>query len=355
MSTATLEKQAVEEDVEYEAQDIPAAEFAKLDLSQVTVVDLRDESLHLAQGEIEGSHNVPLSQIGTGLKGLPTGRPVYVLCNTGDFSGEVAELLADRGYASYNVEGGFKAYKEALAAAEPLFIDAKGLKCPGPIVRVSDTIRDLQVGQTVRVEATEDAFASDIRIWCERTGNVLDSLEVKPDVIEAVITKSDPALQASAAAPAANGKTFVVFSGDLDKTIAAFIMANGGASMGREVTMFFTFWGLNILRRPEKVKVHKTFIGRAFGAMMPRGTKKLGLSRMNFGGAGARMIRGVMKANGISSLEELIDTARAHGVRLVACQNHERRAHRRRRAGRRVHLPRLRRTIRHEPVHLGAL
>lgn len=117
-----------------------------------------------------------------------------------------------------------------------------------------------------------------------------------------------------------NDKTFVVFSGDLDKTIAAFIMANGAAAMGRKVTMFFTFWGLNILRRPEKVSVVKSFVEKMFGVMMPRGTKKLGLSRMNMGGAGAKMIRWIMKEKGISSLEELIDSAKAHGVRIVACQ-----------------------------------
>ncbi|MBO7690398.1 MAG: DsrE/DsrF/DrsH-like family protein, partial [Clostridia bacterium] len=115
-------------------------------------------------------------------------------------------------------------------------------------------------------------------------------------------------------------KTMVVFSGDLDKTIAACIMANGAAALGRPVTIFFNFWGLNVLRRPEKVRVKKNLIETAFGLMMPRGTKKLGLSRMNMGGAGALMIRWIMKQNGISSLEELIDDAIKHGVRLVACQ-----------------------------------
>jgi peroxiredoxin family protein len=111
-----------------------------------------------------------------------------------------------------------------------------------------------------------------------------------------------------------------VFSGDLDKTIAAFIMANGAASMGRKVTIFFTFWGLNILRKPKKVPVHKTIIEKMFGFMMPRGTKKLGLSRMNMGGMGPKMIRAIMKQKGISSLEELIQDAISHGVRIVACQ-----------------------------------
>ncbi len=299
---------------------ISAEEFAEVDLTQVSVVDLRDENLRLAQGEIPGAYNVPLSQIGTGLKGLPAEKPVYVICNTGDFSAEVAEVLADRGYEAYDVEGGFAAYRDAIAAATPLSIDARGLKCPGPIVKVADAMAGLPTGRRVVTQATEAAFASDIRVWCERTGNVLESIDTEDGVITAHIVKADPADAPTANGSTANGKTFVVFSGDLDKTIAAFIMANGAAALGREVTMFFTFWGLNILRRPEKVRVAKTPIGRAFGAMMPRGTKKLGLSRMNFLGAGAKMIRAVMKRNGISSLEELIDQARAHGVRLVACQ-----------------------------------
>ena len=90
--------------------------------------------------------------------------------------------------------------------------------------------------------------------------------------------------------------------------------------MGRNVTMFFTFWGLNILRRPGKVKVAKNFIEKMFGLMMPRGSRKLGLSRMNMGGAGAGMIRRLMKSKGISSPEELIQSAIDHGVRIVACQ-----------------------------------
>ena len=137
-------------------------------------------------------------------------------------------------------------------------------------------------------------------------------------MIQATIEKRAKVKEVVEARP--DGKTFVVFSGDLDKTIAAFIMANGAAAMGRQVTIFFTFWGLNILRRPEKVKTKKSFIEKMFGIMMPRGTKKLGLSRMNMGGAGAKMIRAVMKSKGVSSLEELIQNALEHGVRLVACQ-----------------------------------
>ena len=183
---------------------------------------------------------------------------------------------------------------------------------------MADYLREKPAGTVVQVEATEDAFASDIRVWCERTGNRLDELSIEDGIIKAQITRANQ--QTEAIGKEKNDKTFVVFSGDLDKTIAAFIMANGAAAMGRKVTMFFTFWGLNILRKANKIRVKKTFVEKMFGFMMPRGTTHLGLSRMNMGGAGAKMIRGIMKQKGISSLEELIDSAKAHGVRIVACQ-----------------------------------
>lgn len=302
---------------ETEVKSISAEDFAKLDFSKVTLLDLRENDEVLVSG-MEGAVNVPFSQIGSGLSDLPKDLPVYVFCRTGDWSEEVAEILSDRGYDAYNVEGGYKAYKEYISNAAPVYIDAKGMKCPGPIVKVADSIRKLSDGQKIFAEATEDAFASDITVWCQRTGNHLEKLEVNEGVIQATIEKRAKTDESITKLP--DGKTFVVFSGDLDKTIAAFIMANGAAAMGREVTIFFTFWGLNILRRPEKIKSKKTFIEKMFGFMMPRGTKKLGLSRMNMGGAGAKMIRAVMKNKGVSSLEELIQSAVAHGVRLVACQ-----------------------------------
>lgn len=302
---------------EIEVKNISVEEFAGLDFAKVTLLDLREADEVLVAG-IEGAVNIPFSQISSKLSNVPKDLPVYVFCRTGDWSKEVAEILTERGYEVYNVEGGFSAYREYIANAEPVVIDAKGLKCPGPIVKVADTIRRLPEGRRVLVEATEDAFASDIAVWCRQTGNHLDKLEVDAGIIRASIEKRAKKAESVAVRP--DGKTFVVFSGDLDKTIAAFIMANGAAAMGREVTIFFTFWGLNILRKPEKVKTQKNFIEKMFGIMMPRGTKKLGLSRMNMGGAGAKMIRAVMKSKGVSSLEELIQNAIEHGVHLVACQ-----------------------------------
>ncbi len=116
-------------------------------------------------------------------------------------------------------------------------------------------------------------------------------------------------------------KTIILFSGDFDKVMAALIIANGAASMGDDVTIFCTFWGLNILRKPEKVQtaVEKSFLQKAFGSMMPKGTKKLGLSKMNFAGAGSPMMRKATKDAGGMSLEELFDSAREMGVKFVAC------------------------------------
>lgn len=296
---------------------ITAAEFAKLDFATITIVDLREPDEVLVKG-FEGAINIPFSEFYSKLDNVPNEKPVYVICRTGDFSEEIAEILDDRGYEAYNIDGGFAAYQKAVENAEPVYIDAKGLKCPGPIVKVADTIKALEYGQKIYVEATEDAFASDIKVWCDRTGNKLLDIDVKPSDIKATIEKAKKEEPSVGERP--HGKNFVVFSGDLDKTIAAFIMANGAAAMGRDVTIFFTFWGLNILRKAKKVQVKKTLVEKMFGFMMPRGTQKLGLSRMNMGGAGAKMIRWIMKKKNIRSLEQLIEDAKAHGVRIIACQ-----------------------------------
>jgi len=295
---------------------ITAEKFLDLNTGKITFVDVREKDDVLVH-PLGNAVNIPFSQLSKHIDEIPKDKQVYVICSVGDLSEEVVEILADRGYDAYSVEGGFKAYDQ-IVKSKSVFVDAKGLKCPGPIVKVADEMRPLAVGRHIIAEATEEAFISDIAVWCERTGNKLIKLDTANGIITAEIEKAE----ASAAAQTAvqNDKTFIVFSGDLDKTIAAFIIANGAVAMGRKVTMFFTFWGLNILRRPKKVKVAKSFIEKMFGAMMPRGTKKLGLSRMNMGGAGAKMIRGIMKQKGVSSLEELIQNAISHSVRIVACQ-----------------------------------
>ncbi|MBP3962593.1 DsrE/DsrF/DrsH-like family protein [Paenibacillus sp. DLE-14] len=113
--------------------------------------------------------------------------------------------------------------------------------------------------------------------------------------------------------------TIVLFSGELDKAIAAFIIANGAAAYDHDVTIFFTFWGLNALRKDEQVALKKGFLEKMFAKMMPRGANKLGLSKMNFGGMGPKMIKHVMKKHNVLTLPELIELAQEQGVKLVAC------------------------------------
>ncbi len=328
-------------------QRISAQDFLHLDKKNVTLVDLREPD-ELIIDSIPGALNIPFSKFPSGLDSIPKDKPVYVYCTHGDFSEQVAEILADRGYNVTNVDGGYRAIQKAKSDPEHktqentpvqsphispdpqpkvVEIDAKGLKCPGPIVKVGDTLRAEADGTRFHVQATEDAFCSDIKVWCERTGNTLDSLETKDGVIDAWLTKTQDSKKQAAAegksvqvSDTPHGKNFVVFDDDLDKVIAAFIMANGAAAMGRPVTMFFTFWGLNVLRKPKKVHVKKNFIEKMFGAMMPRGTKKLPLSHMNMGGAGPKMIRAIMKKHNITSIEDLIQSAIDHGVRIIVCQ-----------------------------------
>ena len=295
-------------------ETITVENFLKKDKNEVIILDVRDKE-ELLLGKIENSVNIPFPELSYNLDSLEKDTEIYIYCKTGERSSKATDELNGLGYTAYSIEGGFEEYKNYNNNLKPVEINAKGEMCPGPIIKVADTVNELNPYQRVNVEATEDAFYSDIQIWCERNGNKLEFLDVENGIIKATIQKSE-----TVEIEKDNDKTFVVFSGDLDKTIAAFIIANGAASMGRDVTMFFTFWGLNILRKPGKVKVKKSLVEKAFGFMMPRGTKKLRLSRMNMGGMGPKMIRSIMDSKSIMSLEELIETAKEHGVRLVACQ-----------------------------------
>jgi peroxiredoxin family protein/TusA-related sulfurtransferase len=184
-------------------------------------------------------------------------------------------------------------------------------------MKLSKSMENAKTGDTIEVTATDPAFAGDAEAWCKRTGNTYVCGQTAKGVSSVTVKKGGSPVPA--AAQGGDGKNIVVFSGDLDKAIASFVIANAAAAMGRKVTMFFTFWGLNILRKPERVKVKKDLMSRMFGAMMPRGAKRLALSKMNMGGMGAAMIRQVMKNKNVESLEDLIKASMENGVELVAC------------------------------------
>lgn len=303
-----------------------------------TLIDTRTP-LEFENGHIEGFVNLPLSQLRKRIAKLDKAKPVYVNCQIGLKAYIAARVLIQNGFDAYVVAGGFRLYNsiygkrpQPLAAGQKsnccesvacksnvVIVDACGMSCPGPIVKLSGALNTAKTGDVIEISTSDPAFASDIEGFCRRTGNVFLGLESNKGISTAKIQKGEKPQAAAVAGESKDKKNIIVFSGDLDKAIASFIIANAAAAMGRKVSMFFTFWGLNVLRKPEKVSVKKDFMSKMFGMMMPRGSKKLGLSKMNMGGMGAKMIRGVMQNKNVDSLEDLIKMAQDNGVELIAC------------------------------------
>lgn len=310
--------------------------------SDFTILDVREDLERLAYA-FPDSLNIPLSDLRVRLNEIDKQKQIIVFCAVGVRAYNAARILQLNGFDNvYVYPGGTKFYRsthykaellneaevdsmnntsQADAAVSAIRVDCSGLQCPGPIMKVFETVKSLQEGQMIEVHATDPGFSRDINAWCRRTGNTLVKSE-KHDRDYVVYVKkgiSKPVNTGIQAADVPQGKTIVVFSGDLDKVLASFIIANGSAAMGRPVTMFFTFWGLNVLRKPTKQRVKKTFIEAMFGSMMPRGAKKLKLSKLNMGGMGTAMMKLVMKDKNINTLEELIQKAIKGGVKIVAC------------------------------------
>ena len=202
-------------------------------------------------------------------------------------------------------------------AGQVIKIDACGMQCPGPIMKLAETFKVLNEGDTVEISTTDSGFKSDIQAWCESSGNTLVSLGSENKIIKAVIQKGQ--LCPVAFGETSDAQTMVVFSNDLDKALAAFIIANGALAAGKKVTMFFTFWGLNILRKSKSGPVKKGIIDSMFGMMMPKGVDKLILSKMHMGGLGTAMMKWVMKDKNVATFQELIEAAQNNGAKFIAC------------------------------------
>ena len=186
-------------------------------------------------------------------------------------------------------------------------------------MKLSSAMKDASIGDEVQVTVSDPGFALDAPAWASKNGHKLVSLEPKGAGYIATMRKGGLAPIAAGSAPAKKKTSMVVFSSDLDKLIAAFIIANGALAMGDEVSMFFTFWGLNSLRKTDPPKRQKKALDKMFGMMMPRGANKLTLSQMHMMGAGTAMIKGVMKQHAVPSLPELIQSAQDGGARLLGC------------------------------------
>jgi NADPH-dependent 2,4-dienoyl-CoA reductase/sulfur reductase-like enzyme/peroxiredoxin family protein/TusA-related sulfurtransferase/rhodanese-related sulfurtransferase len=316
---------------------------APVSMPDAQLLDVREE-VELMAFSVPGAKHIPLGQLRSRLSELDRRKEVVVFCAIGVRAYNAARILAQHGFERvYVYPGGARFYQathfdevesdvsagapvadsgDAADSDEPVAsmrIDCSGMQCPGPILKVFETMKGMKTGEVMEVSASDPGFARDIGAWCRRTGNTLLVNEQQGDDYVALVRKGGAPAPAQAAGAAPQGKTIIVFSGNLDKVLASFIIANGAAAMGRPVTMFFTFWGLTALRRPEKVKVKKSFMEKMFGAMLPRGTRKLKLSRMNMAGMGTGMMKMIMKQKNVDTLESLIQKAMAAGVHLVAC------------------------------------
>lgn len=310
------------------------------------LLDVRTSS-EVEAGTIPGAVNIPVDELRSRLDELPKDKELLVFCQVGLRGYLACRILTQNGFTCRNLSGGYKTYcasggicdgkepfreemtndtgqagvvsQDAPPAEIVQEIDACGLQCPGPIMQLAEAVKAIDRGQAVRIAATDAGFASDVKGWCHSTGNVLVDIRADNGKYMVTVAKGSICPIATGKGTDSKKKTMVVFSGDFDKAMASFIIANGAAAMGSEVTLFFTFWGLNILRRPENVPVQKNLIEKMFGWMMPRGATKLKLSKMNMAGMGTWMMQGIMKKKNVLSLAELIETAKQNGVRLVAC------------------------------------
>jgi NADPH-dependent 2,4-dienoyl-CoA reductase/sulfur reductase-like enzyme/peroxiredoxin family protein/TusA-related sulfurtransferase/rhodanese-related sulfurtransferase len=309
---------------------------------QVVFLDVRDpEEQLLGMLPVKNIKSIPLAQLRSRLSELDRAKTYVTVCAIGQRGYIAYRILKENGFQNVkNLTGGMKvaeAFKEKEygAAAVPantsfvtevlvestqkIKLDACGLQCPGPIMETYKKMNTMKSGDLLEVLATDPGFRKDIAKWAEKTGNTLIQIDQKNGVTTAILKKGGKETD-SPIPPLRDGKTIVVFSNDLDRALASFVIANGALAMGKPVTMFFTFWGLNILRKSEKVSVKKPFIEHLFGALMPRGTEKLKMSKMHMAGIGTRMIRSRMIEKKIDSLDTMMQNAIKGGAHLVACQ-----------------------------------
>jgi peroxiredoxin family protein len=174
-------------------------------------------------------------------------------------------------------------------------------------------------GDCVEVTATDAGFPRDARAWCASTGNSVEAAHAEGGRHTVIIRKGTPQAPVAAAAGERN-KTFIMFSDDLDRALATFVLANGAAATGRKVSIFFTFWGLNVIKKEHKPAVRKDIFGRMFSWMLPSDSRRLKLSKMSMLGIGDRMMRYIMRSKNIYSLEEMRRQALDNGVEFIACQ-----------------------------------
>lgn len=320
-------------------------ELQQAETDNVTLIDVRTPDEY-ALGTIPGAINIPLDDMRERMSEIPADRPVWLFCGVGLRGYLASNILKANGYKDVrNLIGGLKTYKAATAKLpipegfdikentnkttnttddsnmKVIKVDACGIQCPGPILKMKQAMDELSAGEHLEIRATDAGFLRDAEAWCRSTGNRFVGKRSEGGIHVVEVEKATaPASETAVLHTGAQNKTFILFSDDLDKTLATFVLANGAAATGKKVSIFFTFWGLNAIKKVHKPKVEKDIFGRMFGWMLPSDSTKLALSKMNMMGIGAKMMRHLMKKKGVDSLESLRQQAIDNGVEFIACQ-----------------------------------
>ncbi len=305
-------------------------------------------------GTIENSIHIDLDTLRDNLHNLDKNITYLVFCQIGLRGYLAYRILVQNGFKAKNLDGGYKLWnytklnqsnkdifdeddfkhkevkccnnvselideeKEIHNNIKIIEVNACGLQCPGPILKTKENIDSINNGDRLIIKASDPGFKKDIATWANKTGNKLISVKSENGEILAEIEKSSQLMENNPS-KIKDAQTMVVFSGDLDKVLASFIIANGALAMGKKVNMFFTFWGLNALRKENYSNPNKNFIEKMFGFMMPKGPNKLNLSKLNMGGMGTIMMKYVMKKKNVQSLDELMGIFLKNGGKITAC------------------------------------
>ena len=320
-------------------------ELKDMDLSGTTLIDVRTPDEY-SLGTIRNAINIPVDELRERIHEIPADKPVIVFCAIG-LRGYIAlKILTGHNFKNVrNLSGGYK--QRALATqtithennnsntpekmnetkpansceTKILTVDACGLQCPGPILKLKKNMDSMSAGERIEVKATDPGFPRDAEAWCQSTGNRFLSKTNSNGYYSVVIEKGgEQPAPAFVGGGMSKNKTLIMFSDDLDRALATFVLANGAAATGHKVSIFFTFWGLNVIKKEKKPSIKKDFFGKMFSWMLPSDSRKLKLSKLSMCGIGDKMMRNIMKKKNISQLEELRQQAMDSGVEFIACQ-----------------------------------
>lgn len=320
-------------------------ELKDMDLSGTTLIDVRTADEY-SLGTIRNAINIPVDELRGRIHEIPADKPIIVFCAIG-LRGYIAlKILTGHNFKNVrNLSGGYKTYALATqtithennisqptetkmnethtanSCEKTITVDACGLQCPGPILKLKKNMDTMSAGDRIEVKATDPGFPRDAEAWCQSTGNRFLSKTSENGYYTVTIEKGG-AQQAvpSVVGAMSKNKTLIMFSDDLDRALATFVLANGAAATGHKVSIFFTFWGLSVIKKEKKPVVTKDFFGRMFSWMLPSDSRKLKLSKMSMCGIGDKMMRNIMRKKNINQLEELRQQAMDSGVEFIACQ-----------------------------------